>query len=128
MRVSTCKYSRYKMKITTESGCSFCDCEEETLDHIFLECPVSSDFIKQLNVFITKIFDASYSDVNRRYLITTNHDNTIINYLNMSAKWYLSRSYQLETKPTWLGFVRAARNYLIGEKIDIKTPLIESLA
>ena len=126
MRISTCKYSRFKMKIAQDSKCSFCDCEEESLEHIFIDCPAGTDFIAKLNTHITTKFDAAYSDENRLYLITSNHDNIIINYVNLAAKWYLSRSYQHETKPSWLGFIRAIKKYLIGEKSKIKDPVLDS--
>jgi len=93
-----------------------------------IQCPIGSEFLNQINLFINNTLDNSYSDTNRYYFITANHDSIIINYLNMAAKWYLSRSHQLEIKPSWQGFVRATKKYLLGEKSIIKTSLLDSLA
>ena len=85
------------MKIAQNNICIHCNRKIETLEHIFLDCSVSKRFKNELDLFINanKIFKG-YKDTNGYYWITCNHPNNIINYLNLVAKWYLSRCYQTE--------------------------------
>ena len=52
MRISTCRYMRYKMQIDRESpNCSLCNGPLESLPHIYLHCPVTLRFIGLINNF-----------------------------------------------------------------------------
>ena len=95
MRISTCKYMRYKMHIARDSDqCSLCNSALETLAHIFLYCPYSKVFTDRLNKFITDNIFKDFRDTKRYYFITCNHVNSIVNYLNITAKWYMSKKIQ----------------------------------
>ena len=63
MRISTCKYMRYKMKIATDNDhCSMCHTNLETLEHIFLNCPHTLAFTDKLHKFIKDNLDVNYND------------------------------------------------------------------
>ena len=59
--------------------------------HIFLYCPYSKVFTDRLNKFITDNIFTDFRDTKRYYFITCNHVNAIVNYLNITAKWYMSK-------------------------------------
>ena len=56
LRISTCKYMRFKMNIVKDNGrCSLCNGTLETLEHIFLNFPNTKIFIRSLNIFVGNI-------------------------------------------------------------------------
>ena len=98
MRISTCKYMRYKMHIARDSDqCSLCNSALETLPHIFLYCPYSKVFTDRLNKFITVNIFTDFRDTKRYYFITCNHNNAIVNYINITAKWYMSKNFKMRS-------------------------------
>ena len=117
MRISTCKYMRYKMHIARDSDqCSLCNSALETLAHIFLYCPYSKVFTDRLNKFITDNIFKDFRDTTRYYFITCNHVNSVVNYLNITAKWYMSRKFQTAKPLIWEEYIRYIRVALTGEK------------
>ena len=95
LRISTCKYMRFKMNIVKDNGrCGLCNGALETLEHIFLYCPNTKIFIRSLNIFIRHKICREYRDIDNYYLVTCYHSNPLINYLNITAKWYISKNFQ----------------------------------
>ena len=93
MRISTCKYMRYKMKIVKDNGqCSLCDESLETLEHIFLSCSHTKAFCDKLKCFIQNNIDREFRDRKKMYFVLCNHSNSVINYFNLTAKWYISKN------------------------------------
>ena len=64
-----------------------------------------------------------YRDQNCKYFITVTHSNQIINYLNMIAKWYISRQFQNIQPLAWDGFKRLISIALVGERECIRKAL-----
>ena len=128
MRIATCKYKRYKMKLATEDTCSLCADHIETLDHIYLNCKFSRHFVSLLTIFIRNNIDPLYKDDNHVYFITCYHNNMLINYCNLVGKWFLGRSVQMGDSPVWGKFVRTVRRMLCGEKKMIKEKMLEFLS
>ena len=128
MRISTSRYMRHKMGIVSDNLCKQCNVSGnvETLEHIFLHCQTSKLFYSHLNRHITEHFDNDYSDHNYYYFITCNHNNSNINYLNLSSKWYLSRCYQMETPVAWSNYVNSLNKTLIGEKKSLCDNILDS--
>ena len=128
MRISTCKYMRFKMGIVKDSPmCSLCNSELETLPHIFLKCSHTVLFLGRLLTFILMKVDPHYRDSKRIHYITGNHNNKIINYLNTVAKWYVSKQFHNGQPLFWEGFKKFVRLALNGEKKvirDILTPIL----
>ena len=126
MRISTCKYMRYKMNIEKSSPyCSHCSSSLETLPHIFLQCSHTLDFKSRLNAFITLKLDHQYRDPKNFHFLTCNHENKTINYINMVAKWYISKQFQNQLKLDWLGYKRFTKLVITGEKPHITNILEE---
>ena len=51
-------YKLYKMKVISSPLCSFCDLENETIEHFFWKCTIVQDFWNQLGKELT-MFDFS---------------------------------------------------------------------
>ena len=109
-------------------ACVFCNSSIETLNHIFVNCRVSINFIDQVNSFICSKLHSDYRDVNKYYFITCNHTDIIINYINMIAKWYLSNCFQYQQLPTWYNFIRRLKKALNGEKPSIVSAITEAVS
>ena len=78
-------------------NCLKCRNSNETLLHIFINCPHTKSFLSHLRIFILLKIDPLYRDNKCSYLITINHNSHVINlYLNMAAKWYISKQFQQE--------------------------------
>ena len=128
MRISTCKLMRFKMKIALDNGlCRHCH-RLESLTHIFFECDHTSRLLAKLGSFIRLNFDNTYSDNLRYYLVTCNHENQVINYLNMAVKWYISRQYQASRDLHWAQFLNYLRIQMIGERPTVRTALVPLVA
>ena len=126
MKLSTCKLTRHKMGIEPTNGlCRHCT-QLESLQHIFMNCVHSTRFIKLLNRYITSHFDSTYSDHLRYYFITCDHSNTSINFLNLVAKWYISREFQNSRDLRWDSYLNYIKIFLTGEK-DIIRNMVEPI-
>ena len=95
----------------------------ETLYHIFMGCPHTKSFLKELKIFILMKIDPLYRDNTCSHLITINHSCDVINYLNMSAKWYISKQFQREEPLSWHCFRLHVQLALHGEKESIRAAL-----
>ena len=120
MRISTCRHTRFKMKIDIKSpNCIYCLSTVETLVHIFLECPITitlADYVKQC---IIDNLVSDYSDPNKLFYITCSHDNPSINYIWAAFKIYISRSFQLFQEPSLTGFKNSVLKISYGENENI---------
>ena len=120
MRISTCRYMRYKMKIDNESAqCYHCNAELETLPHIFLTCPVTIRFRENVVDCIVNSLQSDYSDPFQLYYITCSHSNPNINFLLAAAKIYVSRQFQLHKELNWNGFRNTVGSMMYGERNSI---------
>ena len=120
MKISTCRYMRYKMKIDIVSpNCLYCPSRPETLQHIFLECPKSIMLSIYVEHLIINNIDPNYSDPNKIYFLTCCHDSPAINFIWASFKLYISRSFQLFKEPSMAGYNNYLRSIFYGEKVEI---------
>ena len=128
MRITTCKYMRFKMGIELNSPiCSLCNSELETLPHIFMKCSHTISFLSRLLTFILLKIDPHYRDPKRIYYITCGHTNKLINYLNTVAKWYISKQFQKGIPLSWESFIKSVRLALHGEKKSIRDNLLPKI-
>ena len=128
MKISTCRYMRFKMKIDTRSpNCIHCTSQIETLEHIFLECKKTTPFVTNLESCIKDKILSDYEDPDKKFYITCSHVNTSINYIWASFKFYLSRCFHNFKEPTLQGYKNYIRLLLIGEGqntvMEVKTIL-----
>jgi len=108
------------MKIDHESPiCSLCGEEIETLQHIFLKCKCTTEFIGKVNNFIVCNIDRAYKDTNRYYLVTLSHADSRINIFNAVANWFISRKFQNKSPLIFSVFIKEVRLSLLGEKSSI---------
>ena len=128
LRISTSRYMRFKMGIVRDHpNCLKCSNNIETLTHIFIKCPHTKHFLGQLRTFILLKIDPSYRDNKCSYFLVINHSSQIINYLNMVAKWYISKQFHKEEPLSWQGFKRLIQIALHGEKESIKCALMGTM-
>ena len=106
MRISSCRYMRFKMKIVVKSpSCRYCSSKPVTLQHIFLECPIAI----MLSIYVEHLIIAKIDpDYNEIYFITCSHDSPPINFIWASFKLlYVSQPFQLFKEPSMAG----SKNY-----------------
>ena len=87
-------------------------------------------FIGSLNNFIRHNIYREYRDINNHYLVTCYYSNTLINYLNITANWYISKKIQIKKAfygmiSDYIMFVKFA---LTGEQRSIKVAVDDTLA
>ena len=128
MRISTCKYMRVKMGISHSTPmCSLCNSQLETLPHIFLKCTHTLNFRNVLQNFICTKIDPNYCDLNSVHFIISNYNYKVINYVNIAAKWYISKQFQCCQPLLWDGFKKSLRLALNGEKLSLRDILLQLL-
>ena len=128
MRISTCKYMRFKMRIAKDNDqCSLCQGGLETLEHIFIQCPHTNIFKNILNTFIKNKIDREYRDNRNYHFMICNHANPLVNYINLTAKWYISRNFQQSKPLIYDEFVRYTKFALNGDKSNICIVLKQAL-
>ena len=114
------------MKIVKDNGqCSLCNKSLETLEHIFLNCSHTKIFCEKLSNFIRIKIDREFRDRKKLYFILCNHDNSIINYINLTAKWYISKKFHSSKPLIWDEYIRYIKLALNGEKQTIRVALLE---
>ena len=116
------------MKIDNDYKCVKCSNDIETLDHIFIHCQITNNFIVKVNNFISNHILNDYLDNNKFYFITCQHDNYLINYINLIGKWFISRCFQTGMELTWFNFERIVKKMLCGDLSKISEPILSALS
>ena len=95
-RISTSRYMRHKMKIDLDHSpvCSRCNEDLETLQHIFLNCKCTREFLENVNQFITSRIDGNYRDPDRYYLLPQANADTCVNLVNAVANLFISKKFR----------------------------------
>ena len=82
--------------------CSFCNIDEETLEHLFWNCTFTSTFILDVEMkILNKQFFFSKSDIFFGYQNTVNHP---YNFLILYMKYFIFSSKQQNRKPDFNSF------------------------
>ena len=85
-------------------------------------------FIGSLNRFIRHNIYREYRDINNHYLVTCYYSNTLINYLNITANWYISKKNQIKKGLLWDDYIMFVKFALTGEQRSIKVAVDDTLA
>ena len=99
----------------------------ETLEHIFIQYSHTNTFKNRLKTFINNKIDREYRDNGNYHFMICNHANPLVNYINLAAKWYISRNFQHSKPLIWDEFVRYIKFALNGDKKNICVILEEAL-
>ena len=123
-RISTCRYMRQKMRIDLDSPrCSLCNGDIETLEHIFLNCYHTREFVKKTAEFIVRYLDSSYKDNKGYHRLTLSHSNPHINLVNSVANWHIGKKFQNKNHLDFLEYTRELNHFLLGEKAPLANKL-----
>ena len=93
----------------------------------FMKFPNTKIFIRSLNIFIRLKICREYRDINNYYLVTCYHSNLLINYLNITAKWYISKKILNKKRLLWDEYIRFVKFALTGERRSIKVAVDDIL-
>ena len=121
-RIATSRYLRFKMKIENNPHCQKCGALE-TLEHIYIYCPNSLQFIDRVHDFIRTKLDNQFADREHITRFSCSHSNTAVTFLLLVCNWYIGRQYQKGKDLYWDPFVRYTKQFLIGEKHSITNQL-----
>ena len=117
-RIATSRYLRFKMKIDNNPHCQKCG-ELETLEHIYIYCPYSLQFIEKIHTFIISNLDSNFTDHEHVIRFGCSNANGAVNFLHLTCNWYIGRQYQKGKDLHWESYVRFSKQFLIGEKQSI---------
>lgn len=100
----------YVCGISEDPNCSFCGRNEETIYHLFWECPISQNFIRDISrAFLVVGYDIK---ITRQTWFLLKYCNSLDTLILTLAKYVLYRAKLMETRPSVAHF-RAA---LLSEK------------
>ena len=109
------------MKIENNQNCDVCLNTFETLQHIYVDCPKTLEFLEQVEELIRARIDNLYTDHHKTFHFTCNHPNKAVNFVNLVANCqYIGRQFQ-NHKPFFMdAFEKHINQFLIGEKRSIR--------
>ena len=125
-RIATSRYLRFKMKIDGDPNCPKCG-ELETLEHIYINCQYSLDFVSKVHSFITANLDSTFNDHEHVIRLGCIHPNQAIIFMLLTCNWYIGRQYQRNKGLYWEPYVRFCKQFLNGEKLYIVNQINNSL-
>ena len=70
----------YKIKLKNTNLCTFCKIHNETIEHLFFDCPVKQSFLKLLSKQLIQYYKNLIFDKKRIFLCFESGD--------LSTKWY----------------------------------------
>ena len=121
-RIATSRYLRFKMKIDSNPHCQNCGALE-TLEHIYLYCPYSIQFVEKIHTFIVSNLDGDFTDQDHVIRFSCSHANRAVTFLLLTCNWYIGRQYQKGKSLYWEPYVRFLKQFLIGEKNSVTSQL-----
>ena len=72
-----------------------------------------------LSFFISTIVEPGLPHAPNYHFIICNHANPLVNYINLTAKWYISRNSQKSKPLIWDEFVRYTKFAFNGDKSNL---------
>ena len=117
LRIATSGYMRHKMKISPSPECYQCGSSPnptysiETLEHIYLKCPISIKFRQEMANWIREELDPSFSENSNPHITLLNDSRTIRQILIIS-NWYTNSAYQNRKSLNWSEFRSTTEYYL----------------
>ena len=93
-----------KTKLSNSSTCSFCNMEEETIDHLFWNCMEIQHFWNSVFAFINSKNRRNISM--NKYYVFFGYKNSAVTYITTLAKYYIYCCKFKQTIPSFTGFKR----------------------
>ena len=100
----------YKIRQKDTSLCSFCNREEETLEHLFFNCKITYQFWLSF-VEKIKLYDNDFTFRREDILLGFLSENCFINYLFVVAKNFIYRCKLNNSRPNILGLKSRLNEY-----------------
>jgi len=116
-RLCTSRYMRKIMNIERETDqCHACKLEVETLEHQLISCSVTVTFKTELEHKI-KVEIPDYKEDIASF-VTATHNNKVVNYLNIIAKYYINKKFRQQKLLWWEEYAWYARNFILYDKLE----------
>ena len=105
------------MKIENKTDlCHACEINIETLDHQLTACPVTVKFKKILEQKIKQVIPNYKEDT--AAFITITHENKVVNYLNIIAKYYINKKFRKQKLLWWEEYAWYARYFINCDRLN----------
>lgn len=99
--------------------CSFCNNEDETLEHLFFQCPVSQSFWTDINNWILlKINDVPSFELHHivYYMDDLVLFSEVINIILLLGKYHIHCAKWRSCKPSFPGFINEFKMFFLSLK------------
>ena len=107
----------FKCKLVSSTLCDLCLSNEETITHMFWECPIIQDIWNNLNSFFQNNgITIELNLINVLFGISTNIHYKSINYIIMLMKYYIFGSKYRKEVPNFNGFHHYLQNRITIER------------
>ena len=123
-RITATNSLLYKINISDSSLCSFCAESEETILHLYWECPITAEFRRELTDFLVACSVVPRLDsVNMKTFgglksYTDNQTTLLLSHCLLLARYHIYRSRLRGTKPSLCCFLKEVKeNYAIEKEI-----------
>ena len=104
------KYILKKKQLIEDDFCSFCLREIETIQHLFVECPVSTTFWTRFRQWF-KTLSGNTIDLSPKHIrLGKKDEGLLLNYLIILGKRHLFLSSQKQLKPNWNIFIAMCKS------------------
>jgi hypothetical protein len=108
----------FKINKATDELCSYCKQSRETIEHLFLDCPITNLFITRVQTWLEDECSVVFSLQNRHFIFSFQEKNCIGNFISVLVKHYIYRSKFRENCDTYLS-VQFFKIYL-KQKLESK--------
>ena len=95
-----------KMKIKTDQSCNWCECEDQTIVHLFWECPIIKEIWYELSQWMSNVLK-NLLEIKMELIflhdIEAGNVTTIINLIVLIVSRYIYTSKCVNQRPTFRG-------------------------
>ena len=100
----------YKIKLKDTKLCTFCKLGEETIEHLFFECPITFQLWQSFSN-IVKLFFVNFDLNKENVFLGCKHESLLLNLLIIITKNYIYKCKLNETKPNMIELKNKIKKY-----------------
>ena len=117
-----------RMKIKSDQSCNWCECEDQTITHLFWECPISKKIWHEVSQWISTVLN-NWLEITIELIflhdIEAGNFTTIINLIILIVSRYIYTSKCVNLKPTFIGALKKVKDIeFIERSISMKNGTI----